>query len=1399
MCDLQCPILHDWLEDPVTLPCCGKAISRIPLLQSIEHNPSCPLCRDPLTTEAAENLPTSVNLAYLVEDARKVGLPPVQPKEESKDSWKAKLSLLKDEYGTLKSKIGQIEISNDQTVYRTLLLPVIDRSGSMSNKPMEQVHYSLRRLLDLTYAHRNLATTVIAYDDKVESHEITTVTPRSYFENIFNNIGARGGTSFGAAFKEIVRIAALNANVPDITSMTILFLTDGEDSSVPRDRRHELVQSLQEELRKVWISSLPNTTGSIKDFVIHSVGFGSNHDYNFLNSLRLIGTQEGAYRYADPAEDDDILSGKINSILDVISQNSCIPLKLLATEDIEIIGGANSKFWIKLHPGWNTENGLIASFSLDNQAPILVECEIEESSDLWSTWYSKCIDDIASELLSFAKAIVPIDEKELGRRLHLEILTRRVSAILCRLDSSSANHIRLSSLMSTLESLKKGEQVNERKLNDMKFEGQFATKTSGTSTNVATGSSAHVSTPGVSSTIIKKTSWPIFKLKRARRCNARKDADQLFIVLGSYSNRDAITWLNNHSDMVTTATQKGSNALHIAAAIGKFALVNTILDLDVLDVNDTNDDGYTALDLAVIYGYWKTFDLLIDYGGKFTLDGQLMLRSCISRGYTELASRLLKNGLCIITDDLLDNVPTSEGLQWLSVRSTKNLTIEMAISKGALDIVRDKLSTTKTLSLAGLSEIFTKSGNECVEIVRLLLSRGIICANETISLGDDEITFPLFVASEKGCLPMVKLLLEFLPKHEINRRNNKGTTCLWISACNRHVDVVYELLDKGADPNIANLKGDSALISSCQKGSDTVVNLLLEAGIRLDLFNPERDNPVLICCRTGQDKILETLFMRMPPEQKVYMLIYYTQIDGFPPLLAATELNKVECIKVCVKHGADLNWHTLDDNPIIPGATALHLACHYGRLEAARVLCELGSDVTDQTTIGGYTPLHVAIRSGHISIVRYLIGRNRDLLSIADYEGRLPEYYTSMQGREEIREEFFTDKLAILFEQVLASEDSTLSDVLMNYGQSLGCYNYQDFTETNMGQGSTLLSLSLIYGNIPLAKALERMGANLEVKDDFGITPEFWKSYLLGGDNDLSLETRSQLSRVQAVSQKSMQNKMLTNLSGPLGRPQLTGAQPKILEFRKKMTDGFNLKLPKGTLVKLKAASGQSPPILGFLEKLKNNKVFPEGKGCLEQILWESRVHIVKLLASGDVSLDPMHMLALYLYTGNATVFTQVNLALGNYTDKNLWSPFIICLYQAILMLPIMTTEVYRGVDYKFESELYTIGTRMTWSSFAIASEDWKSTSELIKEKRGIIFIIKSKSGRDISRYSRNPVDREVIFLPGAAFVVTAIYRPDVIALGQANIRGTTFTARDTDIRKAAEGQTSIIIELEEN
>ena len=87
--------------------------------------------------------------------------------------------------------------------------------------------------------------------------------------------------------------------------------------------------------------------------------------------------------------------------------------------------------------------------------------------------------------------------------------------------------------------------------------------------------------------------------------------------------------------------------------------------------------------------------------------------------------------------------------------------------------------------------------------------------------------------------------------------------------------------------------------------------------------------------------------------------------------------------------------------------------------------------------------------------------------------------------------------------------------------------------------------------------------------------------------------------------------------------------------------------------------------------------------------------------------------------------------------------------------------------------------------------------------RKGVIFIIKSKTGKCISLYSKFSHDSEVIFLPNTKFKVTNWYHADVIALGQENIREHSFGVKEIDsermnMEQLIQSDKSIIIELAE-
>lgn len=69
--ELMDPITLDWLDDPISLVCCGKIISRLSLTTALVNRPECPLCNTNLDHFDADSAPMCPNIAYMVEEATK--------------------------------------------------------------------------------------------------------------------------------------------------------------------------------------------------------------------------------------------------------------------------------------------------------------------------------------------------------------------------------------------------------------------------------------------------------------------------------------------------------------------------------------------------------------------------------------------------------------------------------------------------------------------------------------------------------------------------------------------------------------------------------------------------------------------------------------------------------------------------------------------------------------------------------------------------------------------------------------------------------------------------------------------------------------------------------------------------------------------------------------------------------------------------------------------------------------------------------------------------------------------------------------------------------------------------------------------------------------------------------
>ena len=900
--NLICPISFDLFIDPIQLPCCGRAVSKDQLIACFNNSKKCPLCSQNIDHFDPTSAPICINLNYMVNEARDTQN---QNKiiinnnidKNPQNFWKAKLDIIDiANISNKHKKIGRLNIECTNDIYKNLLFAVVDTSGSMGGTPIEQCKFSLKRFVDFTYKYNHLITVIITYDDRATNFIIDKNNHYEIYGKKIDNISHGGGTNFGAAFNEIIKVCSQYSNNTNVLSMNCIFLTDGQDgSNIGRDN---LISMLTEQLQKSWS----------KDSTIHTIGFGSGHDSILLDKLRKTGSKEGAYRFADNKEDNDVLSGKINSVLDIVATTVSVPFTLKLDNFPPIIHNDNNIYWLNLSDyDLDNLNNLNCNILINNteEKHINLEISSQNNNDIYNKWYSYLMDNMISELM-----ILNNKPDSFEKNLHCEIIRKRILILEQYIDKSYDEYSRLINIQESLELISNNNKLNDLKLKDMKYEGIFKTtnvpkqNTNNNNNNIG----QKINKPIINNIKARKY-WITIDRPKYKRCTANENSDEIFRIIGNKNPVDGCIAIRNCRNLYAE-DKNMANALVAASGIGKCAFVAELLECGVQDA--TNKFGHNSADLAILFGQYNTLDVLLKHNILPTLNTTSLLMTCLSNGYCETAKRLVNNNLVDITPNLISCAPNYIIVNWLTNMANTSVDINTAIINGMVDQVEEKINTLEQLSWKPIIDVLILiSSQDQLKIIDLLLKNNKLNVNEEIEY-NGEIICPLFIVCEKGNIHMFKLLKKYITdfKNIVNKQYSKGTTLLWISVCNGHIDIAMELLNYNADPNISNLKGDSPLIPCCQKGYINLVELLLEYGAKLEIYNQNRDNPILICCRTGQHMILDKLLSTLDKKSLEILLNTYAEIDGFVPLLAATELDKVECIKTCLKFGANIETKT---------------------------------------------------------------------------------------------------------------------------------------------------------------------------------------------------------------------------------------------------------------------------------------------------------------------------------------------------------------------------------------------------------------------------------------------------------------------------------------------------------
>lgn len=373
------------------------------------------------------------------------------------------------------------------------------------------------------------------------------------------------------------------------------------------------------------------------------------------------------------------------------------------------------------------------------------------------------------------------------------------------------------------------------------------------------------------------------------------------------------------------------------------------------------DLKYVALSSSELENYAKIHNYVLnqqlDELKKFvnsTKNGVDLLKRVNAQGQSLLFVAIEKNDpqmLKFLLDKKVDvNLPELQGVTPLMFVATKNNPIltDILLSQPGINI--DAIANKKETALLYAIE------NHNRDMVEKLIAKGV---DPNIKMTDGDSA--LLSSLDKDFLDITNLLLNY-KKTNIDIQNNEGQTALILAIQQGNEDLVRKILEKGANPNIVDNKGNNALRMASDLGDVTIFNILLQSK-KIDLSDK---NLFSLLISTNNSKIMQILLGKgISP-----------QIGSQSALVENLKNNNYQIVDMLLDNSlTDINCKNKQ------GETPLMFASALGKLSIVRKLLEKGAIINDVDekgnssliyTILSYNQSHMTFKDRE-AIIRLLI------------------------------------------------------------------------------------------------------------------------------------------------------------------------------------------------------------------------------------------------------------------------------------------------------------------------------------------------------------------------------------------------------------------------------------------
>ena len=416
------------------------------------------------------------------------------------------------------------------------------------------------------------------------------------------------------------------------------------------------------------------------------------------------------------------------------------------------------------------------------------------------------------------------------------------------------------------------------------------------------------------------------------------------------------TLLRRQPASVNVAAADGMTALHYAVRANDAALVQSLLSAKA-DVKAATRYGITPLALAAQNGSAEVIELLAKAGADVNaqaLDGQTPLMIAARTGSAPALKALVARGATVkVQEAWMGETP----LSWAAAENHAQAVAAL------LELGADPNARSKVLSFPEFR--WVTSG-----MVSTALPRGGWT--------------PLMHAARQGAIDGARALAD--GGGDLNLKDPDGTTALVLAIINAHYDLAAMLLEKGADPNVADSAGMAAVYALVDM--NTLANMQGRPQPKLESkITPQALLQLLI--KKGGNPNARLL---RPTIGRYHGSGDAALGEGSTPVIRAAKAVDLDMLKVLLENGADATLTKKDrttalitvagGQPRIPDADGART------IEAMQLLLAKGVDV-DAFSTTGQTAMHAAAGRGVDPVVKFLAEKGATL-NLPDKQGRTP-------------------------------------------------------------------------------------------------------------------------------------------------------------------------------------------------------------------------------------------------------------------------------------------------------------------------------------------------------------------------------------------------------------------------